>query len=91
MTIDAAAGPPGRAGMQTLVRAFSILEVLASASAGIGLRDLSRRAGLHKSTTFRIVRTLAELGYVRQMTGSRHYCLNDRLTFSPAGCDAGGG
>jgi hypothetical protein len=36
--------------VQLLVRAFSILEVLARSPAGITLRDLSRLAGLHKST-----------------------------------------
>lgn len=65
--------------VQVLVRAFSILEAMADRPSGISLVDLSRRVGLHKSTTFRMLRTLATLGYVVQSESNRFYRVSDRL------------
>lgn len=65
--------------VQVLVRAFSILEAMADRPSGIGLADLSRRVGLHKSTTFRMLRTLATLGYVVQSETNRSYRVSERL------------
>ena len=62
------------------MRAFSILEVVAGNPAGISLADLSRSVGLHKSTAFRMLRTMAALGYVEQTEDSKLYCLGDRLS-----------
>ena len=41
-----------RSGVQSLARAFSILEEVARSRDGINLADLSRKVGLHNSTTF---------------------------------------
>jgi IclR family KDG regulon transcriptional repressor len=67
--------PDGRApgGVQSLGRAFSILEEIARNRDGIGLADLSKRVGLHNSTAFHLVKTLAGLGYVRQLKDSKRY------------------
>lgn len=65
--------------VQTLVRAFSILEAVARSPAGISLADVSRRVGLHKSTVFRMIRTLATLGYVVQSDDRKLYHMSDRL------------
>lgn len=65
--------------VQTLVRAFSILEAVACSPAGISLADVSRRVGLHKSTVFRMIRTLATLGYVVQSDDRKLYHMSDRL------------
>ena len=54
-------------------RAFQILEVLSREQQGIRLTDLS---GLHKSTVFRLVRTLVELGYVQQARQRDLYALS---------------
>ena len=59
--------------MQSLARAFSILEEIARNRDGIGLAELSKRVGLHNSTTFHLVKTLVSLGYVRQMKDSKRY------------------
>jgi DNA-binding IclR family transcriptional regulator len=48
--------------VQTLVRAFAILEAVGSASGGIRLRDISRTVELHSSTALRRLRTMAKLG-----------------------------
>ena len=67
-----AAGQP-RGGVQSLARAFAIMEEIARNRDGIGLADLSKRVGLHNSTTFHLVKTLVSLGYVRQMADSKRY------------------
>ena len=68
---DVDAAPRG--GVQSLARAFSLLEEIARNRDGIGLADLSKRVGLHNSTAFHLVRTLAVLGYVRQMKDTKRY------------------
>jgi len=62
-----------RGGVQSLARAFAIMEEIARNREGIGLADLSKRVGLHNSTTFHLVKTLVSLGYVRQMVDSKRY------------------
>jgi hypothetical protein len=62
-----------RGGVQSLARAFSIMEEIARNRDGIGLAELSKRVGLHNSTTFHPVKTMVSLGYVRQMKDSKRY------------------
>jgi DNA-binding IclR family transcriptional regulator len=62
-----------RGGVQSLARAFSILEEIAHNRDGIGLADLSKRVALHNSTAFHLVKTLVLLGYVRQMKDTKRY------------------
>jgi IclR family transcriptional regulator, KDG regulon repressor len=62
-----------RVGVQSLGRAFAILEEIARHREGIGLADLSKRVGLHNSTAFHLAKTLVSLGYVRQEKDSRRY------------------
>lgn len=67
-------GEPGqRVGVQSLGRAFGILEEVARHREGIGLADLSKRVGLHNSTTFHLAKTLVALGYLRQEADSKRY------------------
>lgn len=60
-------------GVQSIGRAFAILEEVARNRDGIGLADLSKRVGLHNSTTFHLVKTMVSLGYVRQLRESKRY------------------
>ena len=60
-------------GVQSIERAFAILEEVALHREGIRLGDLSRRVGLHNSTTFHLVKTMVLLGYLRQMPGTKLY------------------
>src|SRR5258708_33735468 len=62
-----------RAGVQSLGRAFGITEEIARHRDGIGLAELSKRVGLHNSTTFHLVKTMVSLGYVRQLKDSKRY------------------
>lgn len=52
--------------IRAVSRAFQVLETIAAAPDGLRLHDLSLKVGLHKTTVFRLVRTLVQLGYVRQ-------------------------
>src|SRR5665647_2466085 len=55
---------PRRAGgVQSLERAFGILETMANAGGTLGLSQLATRVHLPLPTTHRFVRTLVDLGY----------------------------
>jgi DNA-binding IclR family transcriptional regulator len=60
-------------GIQSLGRAFGILEEVARHRDGIGLADLSRLVGLHNSTTFHLAKTMVALGYLRQEKDTKRY------------------
>jgi DNA-binding IclR family transcriptional regulator len=74
-----------RGGIQSLERAFAILEEVARNPEGINLADLSKAVGLHNSTTFHLVRTMAQLGYVGQARESKRYRIGGRLFTLAAG------
>ena len=60
-------------GVQSIVRAFAILELVARAPDGISLSELSRAVRLHSSTTFNLVRTMFNLGYLYQSGEDKRY------------------
>jgi len=63
--------------IEVLARAFRVLESLAEGAAE--LRRLSERTGMGKSTIFRILYTLKELGYVDQPAPTAPYTLSLKL------------
>ena len=65
--IDTDAEDKQRGGVQSLARAFGIMEEVARSRDGISLAELSKRVGLHNSTTFHLVKTMVSLGYIRQI------------------------
>jgi IclR family transcriptional regulator, KDG regulon repressor len=71
--IDDDAEDRQRGGVQSLERAFSILEEVARHREGIGLAELSKLVGLHNSTTFHLAKTMVSLGYMRQERDSKRY------------------
>ena len=73
-----AATPRSSGGVQSIDRAFAILETMAANGGSLGLSQLAERSGLPLATIHRLVRTLVELGYVRQEQ-SRQYSLGPRL------------
>jgi IclR family acetate operon transcriptional repressor len=77
-TTDAgkAASPSG--GVQSLERAFDLLERMADAGGEVGLSELSASSGLPLPTIHRLMRTLVSCGYVRQQH-NRRYALGPRL------------
>jgi IclR family acetate operon transcriptional repressor len=70
--------PARRSGVQSLGRAFEILELLADADGEATVSELVARSGLPPATIHRLLRTLVDLGYVRQGR-SRRYALGPRL------------
>jgi DNA-binding IclR family transcriptional regulator len=70
--IDDEAEERQRVGVQSLGRAFGILEEVARHREGISLAELSKRVGLHNSTTFHLVKTMVSLGYIRQEKDKRY-------------------
>ncbi|NMP23865.1 IclR family transcriptional regulator [Sulfobacillus harzensis] len=64
--------------VQSVERAVRLLEILAEATE-MSLGDLAVRAGIHKSTTYRLLHTLKELGYVVQDEEQGHYRVGLRL------------
>ena len=68
----------GANGVQSLGRAFDVLELMAAADGEIALSRLAEESGLPGPTIHRIVRTLVDRGYVLQKP-SRRYMLGPRL------------
>ncbi len=77
-TVVAPGARPRTGGVQSVERAFGLLEVMADAGGLVGLSRLAEDSGLPLPTIHRLVRTLVDLGYVRQEP-SRQYVLGPRL------------
>src|SRR3990170_4336645 len=81
-TTNGADGSPraaGRSGsVQSIERAFGLLETMADHSGMMGLSQLAAESGLPLPTIHRLVRTLVDLGYLRQ-EASRQYVLGPKL------------
>jgi len=72
------ARPAASGGVQSLERAFDLLERMADAGGEVGLSELSASSGLPLPTIHRLMRTLVACGYVRQQP-NRRYALGPRL------------
>jgi IclR family acetate operon transcriptional repressor len=69
---------PRSTGVQSLGRAFQLLEAMADSGGIVGVSDLAQRSGLALPTIHRLLRTMVDLGYVRQGP-NRKYALGPRL------------
>ncbi|MEU6128389.1 IclR family transcriptional regulator [Saccharopolyspora sp. NPDC047091] len=65
-------------GVQSIERAFDLLELMADAGGEVALSELAETSGLPLPTIHRIMRTLVSSGYARQQP-SRRYSLGPRL------------
>jgi IclR family acetate operon transcriptional repressor len=72
---------PARNHIDLTVKTMNVLESLVDSAEGASLKDVAARLGLIKSSVFRILFTLKELGYVEQVSESGRY----RLTFKTTG------
>ena len=73
------AAPEKRSGgVQSIERAFTLLETMADHGGVMGLSNLAAASGLPLPTIHRLVRTLVDLGYLRQEP-NRQYVLGPRL------------
>lgn len=75
-----------KSGVQSLGRAFAILEEVAKNRDGISLAELSKAVGLHNSTTFHLVRTMVSLGYIRQLKDTKRYRIGRPIFALAANC-----
>ena len=65
-------------GVQTISRAFELLDLIADHDSPVTISELSTRSGLPLPTVHRLLKALVSLGHVRQ-TPSRRYALGPRL------------
>ena len=78
MSVPVSTDIPRSGGVQSLARAFGVLETLAELGGEAGLSELAAATGLAPGTIHRLVRTLVDLGYLRQLP-SRRYTLGPKL------------
>lgn len=64
---------------QSVERAFTILETIASSADGIGVSDIARELELNKSTAFGLIKTLDNLGYIFKREDTERYQLTYKL------------
>jgi IclR family transcriptional regulator, acetate operon repressor len=76
--VPAGTGRTRSGGVQSIERAFGLLETMADHGGMMGLSQLAAESGLPLPTIHRLVRTLVDLGYLRQEE-SRRYALGPRL------------
>jgi IclR family KDG regulon transcriptional repressor len=62
--------------VQSVERTFDIIEVLSHEKDGLGLTDIGKKVGLHKSTVFRLLSSLAEKGYIDKNPKTANYRLS---------------
>ncbi|MEQ3626769.1 MAG: IclR family transcriptional regulator [Celeribacter sp.] len=74
-----AEGDRGGRTIQSVERALTILEILASAHEPQGLNDVASQAGLNASTCHHLITTLVARGYVLHAGRSRGYMLSSKL------------
>jgi IclR family transcriptional regulator, acetate operon repressor len=67
-----------RSGVQSVQRAFELLELMERAGGEIGLSEAAAESGMPLPTIHRLLQTLVSGGYVRQQP-SRRYALGPRL------------
>jgi DNA-binding IclR family transcriptional regulator len=65
--------------VQSVERAFLILDILVENGLGMGISDIAKKAGLKTSTAHRLLRTLLQLGVVDQDPESRYYNLSTKI------------
>ena len=85
MAMPAGAQPKERGGIQSLERAFAILEHVAANRHGISLAELCKSVGLHSSTTFHLIKTMVQLNYASQDSGSKKYKIGRKVFALAAG------
>jgi IclR family acetate operon transcriptional repressor len=81
------AARPRSGGVQSLERAFGLLELVATRRGAASLSELATASGLPPATLHRLARTLVDLGYLRQEP-SRRYALGPRLALLVDGSSA---
>lgn len=68
-----------RQSTRALSRGLQIIDILAQSRDGLGVSDIARRSGLSKSSTHRLLQTLAQEGFIAQDGDSSRYRLSLKL------------
>lgn len=63
----------------TVEKSLRVLEVLSSHDTPVRLADLSRELGMNKSTTYRMLETMSQMGYVQQDQPNGRYLITTRM------------
>jgi DNA-binding IclR family transcriptional regulator len=71
--------PRTRYTLHTLVKGLKVLETLEGAETGLSLTEIAHRLRESQTVVFRLLRTLAERGYVQQDAATKRYTLGLRL------------
>jgi IclR family transcriptional regulator, acetate operon repressor len=72
-------GAKGGGGIQSVRRAFRILDVIASSGGDASLTEISSLSGIKISTCHHLLTTLIQAGYAAKQRGSRSYVLGSRI------------
>lgn len=62
--------------VQSVAKAFAVLRAFDLSAPEQTLTQIAKRASLDRGTTFRLVNTMVELGYMRGVPGTKHYRLS---------------
>jgi DNA-binding IclR family transcriptional regulator len=81
---------PGPTTITAVVRAVAVLRVVASAEESLGVSEIARRCELPKSTTVRLLDTLAALDLVERVTEAGRYRVGAGLVRLASGTPAPG-
>lgn len=65
--------------VQTIERAFKIIELLGNADYSLGISEIAQQSGLPLATTHRLLSTLLKLGYAEQNPETNKYTLGVRI------------
>lgn len=65
---------------KSLVRALRVLDAIGDAGRPLGVTEIARRIGVHKSSVHRLLRTMVELDYLEQHGSTSEYWLGLRLS-----------
>lgn len=63
----------------TVEKALKVLELLSTYDSPVRLADLSRQLGMNKSTTYRMLESMSQYGFVRQDKSSARYMITTKL------------
>lgn len=74
-TPTAAAAPQSAGQVQSLTRGLKLLEAIAESHGSVALTDLAQQAGLPNSTTHRLLTTMQQQGFVRQVGDLGHWTI----------------
>jgi DNA-binding IclR family transcriptional regulator len=77
--VSAAVPQPASATHRSLERGLAVIELLAASGGTVSLADAARRLGLHRSTAYHLMQSLAAMGWLRQVEVTRGYELTEKL------------